>query len=236
MPESSQAPQGGQPAVELSEFEALLNKEFKPKTADAKSAVATAVKTLAEQALSATALISDDAVKTIQSIIAEIDKKLSEQINLIMHHEDFKALEGTWRGLHHLISNTETDEKLKIKVFNISKKDLGKTIKKFKGTAWDQSPLFKKMYEDEFGTPGGEPYGCLVGDYFFDHTPPDVEILSGMAQIASAAHAPFIAGSSPNVMNLESWQQLGDPRDLTKIFQTPEYAAWRSLRDSEDSK
>ncbi len=238
MPESSAASQGqaGGATVELSEFESLLNKEFKPKTADAKSAVATAVKTLAEQALSATTLVSDDAIKTIQAIIAEIDKKLSEQINLIMHHEDFKALEGTWRGLHHLINNTETDEKLKIKIFNISKKELGKTIKKFKGTAWDQSPLFKKMYEEEFGTPGGEPYGCLVGDYFFDHSPPDVEILSGMAQIASAAHAPFLAGGSPNVFNLESWQQLGDPRDLTKIFQTPEYAPWRSLRDSDDAK
>jgi type VI secretion system protein ImpC len=238
MPDPSQASQaqGGQPTVELSEFEALLNKEFKPKTADAKSAVATAVKTLAEQALSATALISDDAVKSIQSLIAELDKKLSEQINLIMHHEDFKALEGTWRGLAHLINNTETDEKLKIRIFNISKKDLGKTIKKFKGTAWDQSPLFKKMYEDEFGTPGGEPFGCLVGDYHFDHTPPDVEILSGMAQIASAAHAPFLAGAAPSTLNMDSWQQLGDPRDLTKIFQTPEYAPWRSLRDSEDAK
>jgi len=237
MPESSAASQGqGGATVELSEFESLLNKEFKPKTADAKSAVATAVKTLAEQALSATTLVSDDALKTIQAIIAELDKKLSEQINIIMHHEDFKALEGTWRGLHHLVNNTETDEKLKIKIFNISKKELGKTIKKFKGTAWDQSPLFKKMYEEEFGTPGGEPYGCLVGDYFFDHSPPDVEIMSGMAQIASAAHAPFLAGGSPGVMNLESWQQLGDPRDLTKIFQTPEYAPWRSLRDSDDAK
>lgn len=238
MPDPSTAgqTQGGQTTAEVSEFEALLNKEFKPKSADAKSAVAMAVKTLAEQALSATGLVSDDAIKSIQSIIAEIDKKLSEQINQIMHHEDFKALEGTWRGLHHLVSNTETDERLKIKVFNISKKDLGKTIKKFKGTAWDQSPLFKKMYEEEFGTPGGEPYGCLVGDYHFDHSPPDVEILSGMAQIASAAHAPFLAGAGPTVMNLESWQQLGDPRDLTKIFQTPEYAPWRSLRDSDDAK
>ena len=238
MPDPSQSSQaqGGQPTVELSEFEALLNKEFKPKTADAKSAVATAVKTLAEQALSATSLISDDAIKSIQAIIAELDKKLSEQINLIMHHEDFKALEGTWRGLAHLINNTETDEKLKIRIFNISKKDLGKTIKKFKGTAWDQSPLFKKMYEDEFGTPGGEPYGCLVGDYHFDHTPPDVEILSGMAQIASAAHAPFLAGAAPSTLNMDSWQQLGDPRDITKIFQTPEYAPWRSLRDSDDAK
>jgi type VI secretion system protein ImpC len=238
MPDPALDPQAqaGQASVEVSEFESLLNKEFKPKSADAKSAVAVAVKTLAEQALSATALVSDDAVKTIQSIIAEIDKKLSEQINLIMHHEDFKSLEGTWRGIAHLVNNTETDEKLKIKVFNISKKDLGKTVKKYKGTAWDQSPLFKKMYEDEFGTPGGEPYGCLVGDYHFDHSPPDVEILSGMAQIAAAAHAPFLCGVAPTVMNLESWQQLGDPRDLTKIFQTPEYAPWRSLRASEDAK
>jgi len=125
---------------------------------------------------------------------------------------------------------------LKIRVLNISKKDLGKTIKKFKGTAWDQSPLFKKLYEEEFGTPGGEPYGCLMGDYFFDHTPPDVEIMQGMAQIGAAAHAPFIAGAAPTLMNMDSWRQLADPRDLTKIFQTAEYAPWRSLRDSDDAR
>src|SRR5438105_6565695 len=158
--------------VELNEFESLLNKEFKPKTPERTSAVQSAVRTLAEQALSATTLISSDAVKSIEAIIAEIDKKLSEQINLILHHEDFKKLEGAWRGLHHLVSNTETDETLKIRVLNISKKDLGTTIKKFKGTAWDQSPLFKKLYEEEFGSPGGQPYGCLVGAYFFDHSAP----------------------------------------------------------------
>src|SRR6266496_4643267 len=165
-------------AAKVSEFEALLYKDFKARDPEKQTAVQNAVRTLAQEALASTKLISTDVTRTISAIIAEIDRKLSEQINLIMHHEDFKALEGTWRGLYHLVSNTETDEKLKIKVFNISKKDLGKTIKKFKGTAWDQSPLFKKMYEDEFGTPGGEPYGCLLGDYFFDHTPPDVEILS----------------------------------------------------------
>ena len=104
-------------------------------------------------------------------MIAAIDEKLTEQINLIMHHEDFQQLEGAWRGLHHLVNNTETDEMLKIRVFNVSKKDLGKTLKKFKGTAWDQSPLFKKLYEEEYGQFGGEPYGCLVGDYYFDHRP-----------------------------------------------------------------
>jgi type VI secretion system protein ImpC len=138
--------------------------------------------------------------------------------------------------LHYLVNNTETDEMLKIKVFNISKKDLAKNLKKFKGTAWDQSPIFKKVYETEFGQLGGEPYGCLVGDYYFDHSAPDVELLSGIAQIAAAAHAPFISAVSPATMQMDSWGELANPRDLTKIFQTPEYAAWRSMRDSEDSK
>jgi len=222
--------------MEMNEFEGLLHKEFKPKTDRAREAVQNAVQTLAAQALEQTALISDDAVRTIETIVAEIDKKLSEQINLIMHHQDFQRLEGTWRGLSHLINNTETDEQLKIRVLNLSKKDLGKTLKKFKGTAWDQSPLFKKMYEDEFGTPGGEPYGCLVGDYTFDHTPKNVEMLSGIAQIAAAAHAPFISAADPGLMNMDTWQELGNPRDLTKILQTAEYASWRSLRDSDDSR
>lgn len=221
---------------ELNEFEALLNQEFKPKTSQAQEAVQTAVRTLAEQALSDTALVSDDAIRTIEGIIAEIDRKLSEQINLILHHEDLKTLEGTWRGLHHLVSHTETDEKLKIRVLNLTKKDAAKTLKKFKGTAWDQSPLFKKIYEEEFGTPGGSPYGCLMGDYAFDHSPPDVELLAGFAQIAAAAHAPFITGTAPSLMNMSSWQELSNPRDLTKIFQTPEYAAWRSLRESENAR
>lgn len=229
-------PQAAAATVEVTELESLLNREFKPKTSQAQEAVQTAVRTLAAQALSETALISKDAVTSIEAIIAEIDRKLSEQINLIIHSEDFKALEGTWRGLHHLVTNTETDEMLKIKIFNISKKDTARTLKKFKGTAWDQSPLFKKLYEDEYGSPGGSPYGCIIGDYYFDHSPPDVEILAGMAQIAAAAHSPFIAAAAPTLMNMESWQELGNPRDLTKIFQTPEYAAWRSLRMSEDSK
>jgi type VI secretion system protein ImpC len=218
------------------EFSALLQQEFKPKTERTREAVVSAVQTLAEQVLKETSTISDDAVETIEGIIAEIDKKLTEQVNLILHHEDFQKLEGTWRGLHHLVNNTETDEMLKIRVMNINKKELGKTLKKFKGTAWDQSPIFKKVYEEEYGQFGGEPYGCLVGDYFFDNTPPDVELLNGMSQVAASAHAPFIAGASPTVMQMDSWQELANPRDLTKIFQTPEYASWRSLRESEDSR
>ncbi len=222
--------------LEGDELTSLLQKEFKPKTDEAKSAVERAVATLAQQALSQTTLIGSDVVKSIKAIVAEIDKKLSEQINLILHHEDFRKIEGAWRGLHYLVNNTETDEMLKIRVMNITKTDLGKTLKKFKGTAWDQSPLFKKVYEEEYGQFGGEPFGCLVGDYFFDHSPPDVELLGEMAKVSAAAHSPFIAGASPSAMQMESWQELANPRDLTKIFTTPEYAAWRSLREADDAR
>ena len=228
--------QQAEQTLEEGGFSALLEKEFKPKSDRAQEAVENAVKTLAEQALAETGLISDDAIKSIDSIIAEIDKKLSEQVNQIIHQDDFQQLEGSWRGLHHLVNNTETDEMLKIRVMNISKKELHKTLKKYKGTAWDQSPIFKKVYEEEYGQFGGEPYGCMVGDYYFDQTAPDVELLGEMAQIAASAHTPFISAADPKLMNMDSWQELSDPRDLTKIFQTPEYAAWRSLRESEDSR
>ncbi len=219
-----------------SEFENLLQKEFRPKSDQAKTAVEQAVKTLASQALANTALVSDDALRTIESIISEIDAKLTEQVNLILHHPDFQQLESAWRGLHYLINNTETDEMLKVRVMDISKKEMHKTLRKFKGTAWDQSPIFKKVYEEEFGQFGGEPYGTLVADYHFDHSPPDVELLGEMAKIAAAAHAPLITGANPTLFQMDSWSELANPRDLSKIFQTPEYAAWRSLRESEDSK
>src|SRR5215469_5153373 len=193
--------------IEATDFSALLQKEFKPKTTVAKDAVATAVQTLAEQALANTKLIGSDSLRTIEAIIAALDAKLTEQINKILHHPDYQKLESAWRGLHYLVTNTETDEMLKIRVLNISKRDLANTLKKFKGTAWDQSPIFKKVYEEEYGQFGGAPYGCLVGDYYFDHTPPDVELLQGMAQVAAAAHAPFFAAADPGVMRMESWQE-----------------------------
>jgi type VI secretion system protein ImpC len=232
----TQTQQTTQATLPVSEFEALLGKQFNPQTEVAKREVEGAVRTLAQQALASTTVISNDVLQTIQAMIAEIDKKLSAQINQILHHPDFQQLEGAWRGLHHLVSNTETDEMLKIRVLNISKKDLHKTLKRYKGAAWDQSPIFKKLYEEEFGTLGGEPFACLVGDYTFDHSPQDVELLGEMAKVAAAAHAPFLAAASPTVFQMESWQELSNPRDLTKIFQIPEYAGWRSLRDSDDAR
>lgn len=227
--------QSTEEVLELDAFEELLQKEFKPES-QAFNEVRKAVSTLAEKALEKAKIIPGDLVETIEGMIAEIDEKLSSQVNEILHDKDFQTLEGSWRGLDYLISNTETDEMLKIRVFNTSKKELAKILKKFKGVNWDQSPLFKKIYEEEYGQLGGEPYGCLVGDYFFDNSPQDVETLGKMAQIASAAHAPFIAGAAPSVMQMDSWQELSNPRDLTKIFSTPEYAAWKSLRESEDSR
>jgi type VI secretion system protein ImpC len=223
-------------SFEGSDLASLLQKEFKPKSDEAKTAVETAVQTLAQQALAQTQLIGKDVVKSIEDMIAAIDKKLSDQVNQILHHEDFQKLEGAWRGLHYMVNNTETDEQLKIRVMNISKADLGKTLKRYKGTNWDQSPLFKKVYEEEFGQFGGEPFGCLVGDYHFDQSAPDVELLAEMAKVSAAAMAPFITGASPTLMQMDSWQELANPRDLTKIFSTPEYAAWRSLRESDDAK
>ena len=148
--------------LEANEFSSLLQREFKPKSDQAKEAVESAVRTLAEQALRDTTLISKDVLKSIESMIAAIDHKLSQQINLIIHHPDFQQIESAWRGLHYLVNNTETDEMLKIRVMNISKKDLQKTLRKYKGTAWDQSPIFKRMYEEEYGQFGGEPSGAQV--------------------------------------------------------------------------
>ncbi|MDH4449176.1 MAG: type VI secretion system contractile sheath large subunit [Rhodoferax sp.] len=217
-------------------FTGLLDREFKPKGDEQSEAVKAAVRTLAEQALSNTVTMSDDAYASIEAIIAEIDQKLTAQINLILHHEDFQRLESAWRGLSHLVSNTETDEMLKIRFMDISKIDLRRTLRRFKGVAWDQSPLFKRLYEEEYGQLGGEPYGCLVADYFFDHTPPDVELLGAMAKIASAAHAPFIAGAAPSNLQMESWQELANPRDLAKITGNLDHAAWNSLRETEDAR
>lgn len=236
MASAQQQKQQSVATADQSDFPALLNREFSPKTDQAREAVDLAVRTLAEQALASTFTMSDDAYKSIEAIIGAIDSKLSEQINLILHNEDFQKLESAWRGLHHLVSNTETDEKLRIRVMDVSKDELRRTLRRYKGIGWDQSPFFKRIYEEEYGQLGGEPYGCLVADYYFDHTPPDVELLGSLAKISAAAHAPFIAGASPSVLQMDSWQELANPRDLSKIFQNLEYAPWNSLRNSEDAR
>jgi len=232
---SKQAESAAKP-LEVSDFQSLLQKEFKPKTDRAQEAVEKSVRTLAEFVLKDVSLVSSDAIRTVEAIRAAIDKKLTDQLNQILHSADFQKMEGTWRGLHYLVNNTETDTMLKIRVMNVSKQELGKTLKKFKGSRWDQSPIFKKIYTAEYDQMGGEPYGCLVGDFFFDHSPQDVEMLTEMSKVCAASHTPFIAGGSPTMMQMDSWSELSNPADLAKIFTTPEYAAWRSLRESDDAR
>jgi type VI secretion system protein ImpC len=192
------------------------------------------MKALAEEALRGTVTYSRNVTQTMQAAIQKLDQELSEQLAAVLHHPEFQKLEGSWRGLHHLVMNTETSANLKIKVLNISKKELFKDVDK--AVEFDQSQMFKKLYENEFGSPGGEPYGALVGDYEFTNHPDDISLLEKMSNIAAASFCPFISAGSPKLFGFESWNDLSKPRDLEKIFETTEYTKWRSFRDSEDSR
>lgn len=236
MAEQEKAGQAAQATLTTDEFLGLLKPTFKPQTAGASEAIRKAVTTLAGQALQESVVISDDALSTIRAMIEGIDAALTKQINLILHNEKFQKLESAWRGLSHLVTNTESSTTLKLRVLNVSKQEIAKSLGKYKGTNWDQSPFFKQIYEAEYGVIGGQPFGCLVGDYYFDHSPTDVAMLGQISQIAAAAHCPFISAASPTLMGMESWQEIVNPRDLAKIFTTPDYAAWNSLRQSDDSK
>ncbi len=172
----------------------------------------------------------------LEYLIQSIDDKLCRQINGIIHHPDFLNLESAWRGLEYLVKNTPVEKNIHIRVLNVSKQLLFKTIKKFKGSTWDQSPLFTLIYENEYGTAGGEPYGVILGDYYFNHHVMDLELLKGIAKIVSAAHCPFISSAHCSIANLESWKQLANPRDISAIFQTPEYQQWHKFRDIDESR
>ncbi len=192
------------------------------------------LKTFTEQALAGAVTFDKDLSKSIKKTIAKIDEQMSRQLAAVMHHEDFQKLEGSWRGMHHLIMNSETGEQLKIRVLNCSKKDLQKDLEK--AVEFDQSELFKKIYESEFGMPGGTPYGTMIGDFEFRNHPDDIGMLKNIASIAAAAFCPFVSAASPNLFGLDNWTDLSKPRDLKKIFDTVEHTQWKSFRDSEDSR
>ncbi|OYW09509.1 MAG: EvpB family type VI secretion protein [Rhodospirillales bacterium 12-71-4] len=170
----------------------------------------------------------------LSSILAAIDAKVSEQLNQVMHHPRFTKLEGSWRGLNYLVMNSETGTSLKIRMLQASKRDLSRDLQR--AVEFDQSGLFKKIYENEFGTPGGEPYGALVGDYEWTAHPDDVETLRLISNVAAGAFAPFISGVGAGMFGFEDWRELSKPRDLAKIFETQEYAKWRSFRETEDAR
>jgi type VI secretion system protein ImpC len=192
------------------------------------------VKNLVEQALAGTVTFDKNLTRTFDRAIAAIDRKLSEQLNAVMHHPKFLALEGSWRGLNYLVMNSETGTSLKIRVLNLPKRELSRDLQR--AVEFDQSQLFKKIYENEFGTPGGEPYGALIGDYEWTQHPDDIESLRLVSNVAAAAFAPFISAAGAGMFGFDNWPELAKPRDLAKIFETQDYTKWRSFRDSEDSR
>ena len=178
--------------------------------------------------------ISKDVVAFLVQRIQEMDELITAQLNEFIHHPDFQALEGSWRGLHYLVMNTETSTKLKLRLLNITKNELLNDLEK--AVEFDQSQLFKKVYEEEYGTFGGHPYSCLVGDYCFTRHPRDLELLERISSVAAAAHTPFLAAADPRLFDLDSFEQLAAPRDLSKIFESLELIKWTSFRNSEDSR
>ncbi|MBR0650307.1 type VI secretion system contractile sheath large subunit [Roseomonas terrae] len=192
------------------------------------------IKALTEEALKGTVTFSRNLQQTFDRAIAAIDQKVSEQLNQIMHNERFSKLEGSWRGLHYLVQNSETGTSLKLRLLQISKRELSRDLQR--AVEFDQSQLFKKIYENEFGTPGGEPYASLIGDYEWTSHPDDVETLRLMSSIAAASFAPFISAASAQMFGMNDYRELSKPRDLAKIFETAEYTKWRGLRDTEDAR
>ncbi|MEM6672376.1 MAG: type VI secretion system contractile sheath large subunit [Planctomycetota bacterium] len=192
------------------------------------------IETLAQEAMSGTVTWSKNLTQTFNEAIAAIDRTLSKQLGAVMHAPEFQKFEGSWRGLHHLVHNSETGTGLKVRMLNASKKQIGKDLAT--ASEFDQTVLWKKIYEEEFGTPGGEPYGCLIGDYEFSAHPDDVEFLQNMSGIAAASFAPFVTAPSPAMLGYESWTELPSTRDIEKTFSSAEYVKWRSFRESEDSR
>lgn len=215
-------------------LDSILSQGFRARDEESKTRAKDLLKEFVGQLLQPNMTVQKDTEKTIMARIAEIDHLLSEQLNQIMHNEEFQKLEASWRGLHYLVDKTETSTSLKIRMLNVSKKDLLKDLEK--ASEFDQSALFKAVYEAEYGMFGGYPYGALVGDYEFGRHPQDMALLERISNVAAAAHAPFISAASPQLFGWDSMTEMSGPRDLAKIFDTVEYVKWKSFRDSEDSR
>ncbi|PYP91731.1 MAG: type VI secretion system contractile sheath large subunit [Candidatus Angelobacter sp. Gp1-AA117] len=192
------------------------------------------IREFVDQILQGAMTVSRDVETTINARVAQIDKLISAQINEILHHPEFQKLEASWRGLKYLLDQSETNDMLKVKVLNVTKRELLRDLQL--ASEFDQSALFKKVYEEEFGVFGGAPFGALIGDYEFGHGPEDMELMEKIAQVAAAAHAPFLSAASSDLLNLDSFTSIGGIRDMSKVFDSTEYAKWKSFRQSEDSR
>ena len=235
MPEKQKSAAATQTAgQELGLLDQIVEQGRLGKDPEARERGKSMVKEFVNQVLQGEMTVSRDTESMINARIAQIDHLVSIQLNEIMHHSAFQKLESTWRGVKYVMDQSETGTMLKIRILNVSKKELLKDLQR--APEFDQSAMFKKVYEEEYGVFGGSPFGALVGDYEFGKHPEDLELLEGISHVAAAAHAPFCAAASADMFNLPSWQSLDAPRDLAKVFDTTEYAKWKSFRQSEDSR
>ena len=230
----AQRPAGKLETTEAASTSSLLDQAISATKQTERSRAQELLQTLAEEAMKGTVTWSKNLSVTFREAIESIDSVISKQLAAVMHSEPFRKLEGSWRGLHHLVMNSETGSGLKIRMFNAKKKEIFKDLSK--AVEFDQSETWKKLYENEFGTPGGEPYGSLIGDFEITNHPDNIEFLSAMSSVAAGAFCPFITSPGPGFFGFESWEELSKPRDLEKIFESAEYAKWRAFRDSEDSR
>jgi len=225
---------GAEKTVEASLLDQIVQEGRMARDPAARERGKNLVKEFVTQVLEGAITVSKDAEAMINARIAQIDHLVSLQLNAVLHHVDFQKLEASWRGLRYLLDQSETSDKLKIKVLNVNKKELLRDLQR--APEFDQSALFKKVYEEEFGVFGGAPFGALIGDYEFGRGPEEIELLEKIAQVASTAHAPFLSAASPEMLNQESFTNIDAPRDMAKIFDSSEYAKWKSFRASEDSR
>jgi type VI secretion system protein ImpC len=229
---SSQA--AGAATTELALLDQIVEQSKVAKSSTEHARAKDIISELVSQVMEGTVVVSNNLAATIDARVAEIDAMISRQLSAIMHAPEFQKIESSWTGLNYLVKNSSTGQNLKIKMLNATKREL---VKDFQSALeFDQSTMFKKVYEEEFGTFGGAPFGALIGDYEITRQPEDMYFIEQMSHVAAASHAPFISAASPELFGLETYSDLGKPRDLSKVFDTVEYAKWKSFRESEDAR
>jgi type VI secretion system protein ImpC len=238
MPKTEAAPAAPKaqaaPAAEVGLLDQIVQEGRLGKDAPAQERGKDMIRQFVSEVLEGSITVGRDTEAMLNARIAQLDHLISLQLNEVMHAPEFQQLEATWRGLKYLLSQTETSTMLKIRVLNVSKKELLRDLQR--APEFDQSALFKKVYEEEYGVFGGAPFGALLGDYEFSRSGQDIELLEKVSQVAAAAHAPFLTAASAEMLNLESFSTLDSPRDLGKIFESTEYAKWKAFRQTEDSR
>jgi type VI secretion system protein ImpC len=228
------APQASEQVQERSLLDQIVSEGRLARGAESTEKGKNLVKDFVEQVLKGAMTVSKDAEAMITARIAEIDRLVSLQLNEVLHNASFQKLEGTWRGLKYLLDQSETSDKLKIRVLNATKTELLRDLQR--APEFDQSAMFKKVYEEEFGVFGGAPFAALIGDYEFGRGPEDIDLLERISKVAASAHAPFLTAANPEMLNLDSFTSIDAPRDMAKIFDNTEYAKWKSFRASEDAR